>query len=360
MRTSSQDRASRRRRGLLATCLAASLLFAGRCYEKGDYSPTAPPVAGALTLTSANQQTTLPADGVSRLRLVARIDPNADPDKRTVLFSTSAGTLVGTANASGQVPVAADGTGTATIELQSSQQVESAVVTAGIENVAGLTRTLLVSFVAADPDGVVRFVTAPASAPADGATVSTFVVQLSPTLPLGTKVTFQATAGVFLPEATASVERTTDGSYTATADLQSPTTIGPARVTATAQNVSRQATIDFHRAHANHVTVSTNGVFQVPATADATLAVTATFLRDIGRVTPGAVATFRAVTDTGAPIGAFRDVTTVTADSAGTGGTATATFLPGATTYRGPVTITVGAQGSSVTGSTQVQIVAPP
>ena len=50
----------------------------------------------------------------------------------------------------------------------------------------------------------------------------------------------------------------------------------------------------------------------------------------------------------------------VTADSAGTGGTATATFLPGATTYRGPVTITVGAQGSSVTGSTQVQIVAPP
>ena len=360
MSTRTRDCAPRRRQGLLLTCLAASLLFAGRCYDEKDYSPTAPPVANALVLTTESQQTAIPADGVSRLRLVARIDPGADPDKRTVLFSTTAGTLVGTADATGKVPVAADGSGVATIELQSSQQVGSAVVTAGVLNVAGLTRTLVVAFVAADPDAVVRFAAAPASAPADGASVSTFVVQLSPSLPLGTKVQFGATAGVFLPEATANVERTADGSYTATADLRSPSTIGPARVTATAQNVSRQATIEFHRAHADHVTVSTNGVFQVPATATATLAVTATFLRDVGRVTPGALATFRAVTDTGAPIGGFRDVTTVSADSTGTAGVATATFLPGATSYRGPVTITVGAQGSPVTGSTQIEVVAPP
>jgi hypothetical protein len=360
MGATSRDRASRRRHPLLMSCLAAALLLGGRCYEKRDYSPTAPPTAQALTLTTESQGTTLPADGVSRLRLVARIDPAADADKRTVLFSGTAGTLVGTANSDGKVAVPADGNGVATIELQSSQQVGSSVVTAEVQNVPGLTRTLVITFVAADPDALLRFVAAPASAPADGATVSSFVVRLAPALPLGTTVRFETTAGVFLPEATASVQRVTDASYTATADLRSASAIGPARVTATAQNVSRQATIDFHRAHADHVTVSTNGVFQVPATATASLAVTGTFLRDVGRVTPGAVATFRATTDTGAPIGAFRDVTTVSADSTGTAGVATATFLPGVTPYRGRVTITVGAAGSPVTGTTQIEIVAPP
>jgi hypothetical protein len=66
------------------------------------------------------------------------------------------------------------------------------------------------------------------------------------------------------------------------------------------------------------------------------------------------VATFRATTAAGAPIGFFRDVTTVSA-----AGTATATFLAGETDYRGAVTITVGAEGSSVTGTTGITIVDP-
>ena len=343
-----------RLRALAATAVAAAALFAGRCYEKSDYSPTAPPTADALVLSTANSQTSLPADGVSRLRIIAKISPDADADKRTVLFSTTGGTLVGTANASSQVAVAADVTGTATIELKSAQQVGSAVVTAQVQNVAGLSRQLTITFTAANPSTVIQFIAAPASAPADGATISSFTVQLSPELPLGTQVTFQATAGLFQPDGVASVTRNADGSYQVSADLASPTAIGTGRVTATAHNVTQQTTINFQRALPNVITVATNGTFVVQPSNSTGVTVTGTFLRNIGTVTAGTVATFRATTAAGAPIGFFRDVTTVSA-----AGTATATFLAGETDYRGAVTITVGAEGSSVTGTTGITIVDP-
>lgn len=346
---------AQRLRGLAAAALAGLALFAGRCYQKSDYSPTAPATLDALTLTTANQQSALPADGVSRLRIIARISPGADPDRRTVLFSTTGGRLVGTANAAGQVPVTADVTGEASVELVSPQQVGSAVVTAQVQNVAGLLRQLTVSFTAADPAAIVEFVAAPDSAPADGASISSFTVQLSPSLPLGTQVQFQATAGTFQPENTATVSRTADGSYRVTADLASPTTIGRGRVTAAANNVSRQVPIDFQRALPNVITVATNGTFEVRPSNSQGVTVVATFLRDIGTVSANTVATFRATTDTGASIGFFRDVTTVNAS-----GTATAVFLAGQTSYRGPVTVTVGAQGSAVTGTTQLTVVDPP
>jgi hypothetical protein len=345
---------ARRLRALAATAVAAVALFAGRCYDKKDYSPTAPPTADALVLSTANAQTSIPADGVSRLRIVAQISPDADADKRTVLFSTTAGTLVGTPNSTSQIAVPADVTGTATVELRSAQQVGSAVVTAQIQNVSGLSRSLTVNFTAADPNTVIDFVAAPGSAPADGATISSFTVQLSPALPLGTQVTFQATAGRFQPENAASVTRTADGSYRVTADLASPTTLGSGRVTATANNVSRQTTIDFVRALPNLITVATGGTFEVAPSTSTGVTVTGTFLRNIGTVTAGTVATFRATTSSGTAIGFFRDVTTVSA-----AGIATATFLAGETDYRGPVTITVGAEGSSVTGSTGITIVDP-
>ena len=347
---------SHQRRRALATCaLAALALFAGRCYEKKDYGPTSPPSLDALTLTTANQQTSLPADGVSRLRIIARISPDADADKRTVLFSTTGGTLVGgTANATGQVPVAADSTGTASIELRSAQQVGSAVVTAQVQNATGVSRQITISFTAADPEAIIQFVAAPGRAPADGATTSTFTVQISPSLTIGSQVAFNATAGTWTPEGQASVTRTADGSYRASADLKSPTTISSGRVTVTVNNVSTQATINFERALPDIITVSSNGTFQVKPSTSSGVTIVATFLRNIGNVTPGTVATFRAFTADGAAIGFFRDISTV-----GNDGMARATFLVGETTYRGAVTIIVGAQGSSVTGTTGLTVVDP-
>ncbi|HXT50825.1 MAG TPA: hypothetical protein VN811_07270, partial [Thermoanaerobaculia bacterium] len=286
----------RRLRVVAATGVAALALFAGRCYEKSDYSPTAPPTADALTLSTANGQTSIPADGVSKLRIIAKISPDADANKRSIVFSTTAGTLVGAAGGSNQLTVGADVTGTASVELRSAQQVGSATVTAKVESVTGLSRSITVSFTAADPSTIIDFVAAPSSAPADGATISSFTVQLSPALPLGTQVTFQATAGLFQPEGAATVTRTADGSYRVTADLASPTTIGSGRVTATANNVSRQATINFDRALPTLITVSTGGTFEVKPSTSTGPTVTGTFLRNIGTVTAGTVATFRATT----------------------------------------------------------------
>ncbi len=337
--------------------VAGSLLTASRCYDRASYQPTAPEVQGALTLASESGATSLPADGLSRLRLVAQVSPAAAPDRRTIVFTASRGTLVGgAAAAGGGQTVDADGTGRATIELRSSQQVETSEVTAAVMQVPGLTRTLLISFVAADPNETIRFVSSPARAPADGATVSTFRVQVSAALPAGSMVSFAATAGKFAPENASPVSRPVDGSNTAAADLVSPEAIGSARVTATANNVTREATIQFDRALPDRITVSTQGKFQVKADNADTATVVATFLRDIGQVTDATVATFRATDAAGQSVGFFRDVGTV---SGATDRQATATFLAGSTTYRGRVTLIVGAPGTAVTGTAEIEIVDP-
>jgi len=340
-------------RAFALVLLAAGLLSANRCYEQSDYDPSPALLDQALTLRAAGGATTLPADGISRLGIIARVSPQADLDKRTVVFTTSAGTLVGGSDGgNGAREVEADSEGEARIELQSSQQVGEAVVRASVKEVAGLTRQLLISFVAADPDAVIRFTASPATAPADGATLSAFTVELSPSLPLGTEVSFQTTLGSFAPEGATTVTRTADASFTATADLQSPGSLGTARIRATANQVTREATLRFVRALPDRITVATGGTARVPATGSVT--VTATFLREVGEVTAGTVATFTAADASGAPVGSFREVTTV-----GMGGQATATFMPGGTDFRGAVTLTVGAEGTGVTGSAQVEVVDP-
>src|SRR5690349_16409211 len=96
-------------RALLAL-LALLLLTAGRCYERSRYDPTPGLIDATLSLSTVGGQTSLPADGVSRLTIVAQISPSSDLDKRTIVFTTSAGTLVGGTAATGGTAVAADST----------------------------------------------------------------------------------------------------------------------------------------------------------------------------------------------------------------------------------------------------------
>jgi hypothetical protein len=338
----------------LLALLALLLLTAGRCYERSRYNPTPGLVEETLSLTTAGNQTTLPADGISRLLLIAQISAGADLDKRTIVFSTSSGTLVGGTPGAAGMEVAADANGQAVIQLQSSQRVEVAVVKATVKEVPGITRQITIAFVGSDPNATLQFVAHPATAPADGASTSAFTVRLSSALPAGTAVAFQSTAGLFAPENAAMVTRTVDASSTATVLLVSPAAISTALVTATANNVTQQVTIDFVRALPDQITVSTNGKFQVKASASDSLAVVATFLRDRGTVTTGTVATFKAVDPAGRSLGLFRDVTTTDAT-----GKATATFIAEGVAYRGPATIVVGAAGSGVTGTAPIEIVDP-
>ncbi len=342
------------RRSTALGSLVVSLLglAAVGCYKQSDYEPPAL-VEESLVVGTVGGATSIPADGVSRLTIVAQLDRRADLDKRTVVFSTSAGTLVGGAAAtvSGEREVAADSTGRATIELVSAQQVGPAVVLARVKEVPGLSRSLAIGFTAADANDVIRFVTNPTSAPADGATKTVFTVEVSSALPLGTQVTFSTSGGQFAPESSANATRMIDGSFRATVQLVSASTIGGGIVRATANQVTRETAISFVRALPDRILVSTGGKVTAQAGLADPVTVTVGFERDIGSVTVGTGAVFSATDSSGRAIGLFRDSSTVDAN-----GRAASTFLAGTTSYRGPVTIAVSTPGSSVRGTATIEI----
>jgi hypothetical protein len=332
----------------LFAALAASALLAG-CYDKSDYSPSGQLVDEIITLSSASGATSLPADGFSRLQLVAQLLGAPAFDKRAIVFSTTEGTLVGgqaVNNCAGCQQVEADGSGRALIELVSSQRVGTAVVTAAPQTAPGVRVQLAISFVAAPPDETLQFVAAPQRAPADGKTLTTFTVRVSPSIPQAARqVTFTATGATF-SNGQNSVVVNVDAGNQASADLQSPSTIGTSRVLATINGVTREVSVRFERALPDAIVVTANPDV-VAASDTAKIVITATLLRDIGSVTDGTLVMFRAERN-GAPVGRFTNITRTT------NGMATADFYPG--TSAGLITVVAGAQDTNVTGSVVVEV----
>jgi hypothetical protein len=346
------------RRLVSACALLPILALAGAlaCYNKKDYSLTAPHLETILSLQSVGGATTIPADGVSRLSLVARISGDTDPDKRDILFTTSAGTLIGgtpDATSGGRVVTAAGGQ--APIELQSTTQIQAAVVTAQVKNAAGVAADLTVQFVAVGGNDVIRFVSVPSGPlPADGATLTPITVAVSPQL-AGQKVTFAATGGAMFVDSPAPV----DVNNTATGHLMSSSTIGSADVTATIGGFTRDTTVQFARALPNRITITNVNPLVIPAKDGSFAVVMAQMARDVGHVTPGAVATFTAIGMDQKSLGFFSEDQVPTAD---TTGAVTTQFFPGAGATTGRATITVttpGDGGVPVTGSIVVDIVPP-
>lgn len=339
---------ARRLAGATLACAVAST--GGSCYRRDDYVLTPSVVDGLLSLESASGATTLPADGFSRLVLIARITPTADTNRRTLAVSTSAGTLIGSGGTGASITVTADATGQATFQLQSSTQVETARVQAQVQNLPSLVRELAVSFVPADADAVVRFTAAPTSAPADGATLSRFSVAVSPAVPSAQRtVTFTSSAGTFVPSGSVPVS----ASNVATADLRSPTVIGSARVQASVAGVTRETVIDFERAVPDAVTVAVQSA-TVKAAPIYEVTVTVLLLRDVGTVNPGTLVTLTARSEDGVQVGSFRNIT-----RSDTNQQATAQYSPGDTSHRGTVIIEAGAEGTRAKGRTTVQVVSP-
>ena len=338
------------RKGLL---LGILLLAAGSCYKESNYSPTAPQIARALTLATADGSRSIAADGLSRVTLVAMIDPGADSDKRTITFSTTSGGFVGAAGGGTTIDVNAGSDGRALAILQSSQKVETAVVSAVVKGTASVAAQIQIQFTAPDANDVLRFVTAPAAAPADGATVTLFTVAVSPAMSTGT-VTFSSSAGSF-PSTPVPIGI----DHTATAGLTSPKTIGAATVTATLNapgggtGFSRQTSIRFDPALPNVITVQVDNLQVMPG---GKVRVTAHFTRSIGQVSANTVATFSARDANGNPVGGFENVTVIQPGTSSTDSVATADYLPGASAAPGPVTITAGTDPASVTGSTTITI----
>ncbi len=335
------------------SCAALLALCLSGCYDKSDYSPTGQHIDDIITLTSVSGATSLPADGFSRLQLEARLLGAPALDRRTVVFSTTAGTLNGgqpVDNCAGCRKVEADGSGRAVIELVSAQNVGTALVTASPQDAPGVLVQMSVGFVAVQPDGIIQFVRAPGRAPADGATLTTYTVEVSGAIPQASrKVTFTATGATF-SNGQSVIEVDVDAGNRASADLKSPAQIGTSRVLATINGVTREVSVQFERALPDGIMV-TASPDSVPSAAESKVTVTATLLRDIGAVSDGTIVTFRAVGAKGAPVGRFTNITRTT------GGVATADFYPGAITP-GLVTVIVGAQDTSVTGSVEVEVTA--
>lgn len=321
----------------------------GGCYDKSDHSPTEQNLDDVITLSSVGGATALPADGFSRLQLEARLLGSPALDRRIVVFSTTNGTLDGgqpVNGCAGCQQVEADAAGRARIDLVSSQRIGSAVVTASPQSAPGIAVRMTIDFVAAQPDATIQFVRAPERAPADGATLTTYTVQVSPSIPQASRtVTFTTTAGAFAPSGATNVQVPVDGGNRASADLKSPAQIGTGRVQATVNGVTREVSVSFERALPNAIVVTANPD-TVPAAADSKITVTATLLRDIGNVSDGTLVTFSA------PVGRFTNVTRTT------NGVATADYHPGAVTP-GLVRIVAGAQDTNVTGSVEVELTAP-
>ena len=325
------------------------LLIAGGCYKESNYSPTDPQVTGALTLAPADGTLSIPADGVSRVTLVATIAADADSNKRVITFTTSSGSFVGAAAGSGTtVDVTASSDGRALVILQSSQTVETAIVTAVVKGSANVAAQRQIQFTAPNADDVLRFVTAPAAAPADGQTITLFKVAVSPSVTTGT-VTFSSTAGTF---PVAAVPIGID--HTATAGLMSSKTPGVGTVTATLSGgFSRQIPFRFDIALPNVISVVVDSLTVMPG---GKVHVTAHLTRPVGQVTANTVAVFSAQDANGNDVGGFENVTVVQPGASASDSIATADFLPGATAAPGPVTIFVGTDPASVTGSTTITV----
>lgn len=332
-----------------------SLLLLGlsACYDAKDYTPTESLSRGIVSLATVNGVGSMPADGVSRLTVVALLSAEAAAANRTVVFTTTAGKLIGGTGSGDlrrEVPAASDGR--ALVDLQAGTQVESAVVRAQIQSadgvVPGVAAELQIAFTAPGPDDVIRFVTAPAEAPADGASTTLFRVAVATGL-AGQTVHFTTTQGTFAGTASApTVDSPVLADSTASASLVSPLILVDATVTASINGQAREAQVRFTRALPQQLVVTTDAT-TVSAAAGTKVTVTVRMIRDRGTVTPGTTATFTAASG-GVAAGSFQSIGV--SDSTGT---LTADWFPGTTTPVGPVTITVRAEGGA-TASVVVQV----
>jgi hypothetical protein len=338
--------------------LAAGLAACNR-YNPNDFSPTAPGTANALVLSAS--ATSIPADGFSVATITAQIDPASAPDRRTIVFTTTAGSFVGATDNSGRkATLTADTSGRAAVQLKSETVIETATVDASVSvaNQVVVDKRIAVSFVAPGPAELLRISTSGSTAPADGATPIHVFADIAPGLPAAQRtVTFTTTLGSFADTAGAkTTTATADSSNRATADLVSAAA-GQARVTATVASTSASTTVSFSPALPDSIVVSTDKA-AIKASLDDSTVVTATLLRSpgSGTVTTGTVVSFRVVDPaTGKDLNFIIRSITPSNDAH----VSQATVIAGNTSFRGIATIQATVAGSTAVGQTNIDVISP-
>lgn len=335
---------------LLIALLACVVLSHG-CRDSSDYDLTQDQVNSILTL-EVTGPASIPADGFTTTTLTAHIHPS-NANNRALLISTDRGTLLkgGGTLQDGALTVTAGPDGSVAFDLKSSTDTGTATIVATANNQPQISASATVTFETANPDDTIRFLAVPAEMPADGASQGTISVQINTLIPASSRqATFETTLGTLIPSSKTVIA---DADGTARITLQSPTTLGSSRVTVTALSVVRQTAVEFVRALPMAIAASTVPV-TVAASSTSTVEVTGQLTRTPGQVSDGTAVLFEALSkDTGAPIGAFRNIT------ASANGQVSGSFLPGATDYRGDVELRISLPDRSVSGSTFIRVISP-
>jgi adhesin/invasin len=290
----------------LSALLCALLLLTGTaCHNPDAYQPVSPTNDDGLdpdeVLKLTPQPASIPADGVSRTVITAKIDPRSTV--RTIAFTTSLGALIGNGKTivagAGALSVDADVSGTATVELRSTAEVATAQVTGTITLAAAsgttpartIVRSLDVNFTSVSLDDFLTLETDAATLSADGFSTATITARISVRGDRRQTVTFGASRGTLVQLTTGATNSnvTADANGVARILLRSDTTVGTARVTATVLGYQRDMLVQFVPVDPNSILTLTADAAQAPADG-------ATLTRLVARVSPSLPAANREVT----------------------------------------------------------------
>jgi hypothetical protein len=321
-------------------------------YDVDDYVVTAESLKNDLTLeTDPPKISHLTADGYSSLVLVATLPADADPARRMVVFTTSAGTLVGAGKRDKLIEIQADAGGHARVQLVSSTTIESAFVRAEAKSVPGALDTMTVFFVPIVRDSV-RFIEAADSALADGASLPKFSVQIPEGTPGDQRKIQVSIIGVsgatIVPNGTTSADVPADVSGRAGFNIKSPLRTGAARVIVSSHGRVIEHEIDFTTAPPDAIVLDASA-FKLAAGPANSITLNAQLRRQTGIPSLGTPVDFFAITTAGDTIHTFRNITTSNET-----GMATAIFSMTDASYRGPLTLY--ARVGWIVASTQIVV----
>jgi hypothetical protein len=232
--------------------IPAVLLFATALGPAGCSFFEAPTRAtGGIQLRTlaGDSVATVQATGYSRLSLVATIDRGATDAHRTVVFTTTRGTLSATGNEDTtaatpqRATIIVDGNGEAYVDLLAPNSTGAALVVASVKDLPAVSASMRVTYVPVVADSVIRFDSTTLAADADGFTVKPVTLHIGGDVPAGVrKVTLTATTGSFVGAAPSTPQQfdvTPDGALSASFLYRPPATAGTALIRATLFGVTR-------------------------------------------------------------------------------------------------------------------------
>jgi hypothetical protein len=319
-------------------------------YDPDDYGLSPSHVDDVLALAvldSVNGEPvgSLPADGFSRVTLVATIDREADASRRTINFSTTAGMLVGGTGSAAAQSVVTDANGVAAVDLVSGTLVQDVRLRAEVKDVGGVAKELALQFTAVSPDSVLRFVDVPANLPADQSTVGTIMLRISDRLPASQR---SVNASTTLGQIVQTSPITPLADKTLRIDLRAPGSTGTARIQVSVNGFARDTTVMFGPALPDLILLDA-GSFNLALGSETT--VRARLLRITGVPTAGTIVDFVARDQAGNAVGQFRSI-----QPSDSKGEATAIFTPSGVNAPADLTLEASVSGSTAVGHTGLHV----